>query len=260
MDLSIVILNWNSGHHLKKNIPKIIDDTNLCGFSIEIFIVDNGSSDNSRFIIKRLIEKFGRIIIPIYLPENRGTTYSRNLALRRAIGKYVAILDSDAYPRRGCFRKLVDKIESSSKRIGIIVPRLEYPNGWYQKSVDVFPTLQQKIYRLLFLKSMENKGSIPPEGPVDYAISAFWLFKKELLEKVGYLDEAFFYAPEDVDFCLNVWQAGYLVYYYPEATAVHDAQELTRSVRLSRMQWIHVKGLIYLFFKHRYIIRKPTFS
>ena len=57
---------------------------------------------------------------------------------------------------------------------------------------------------------------------VDYLISACWLFTREVYEKVGPLDEQIFYAPEDVDFCIRVWKAGFKIGYVPEYKMVHD--------------------------------------
>src|SRR5690606_21095374 len=88
----------------------------------------------------------------------------------------------------------------------------------------------------------------------DYAISAFWLFRRRLLDEVGYLDERIFYSPEDVDYCLRVWEAGYKVVYDPRVHAIHDAQEISRGFRMARFTWSHIGGLLYLFRKHRYML------
>jgi GT2 family glycosyltransferase len=87
---------------------------------------------------------------------------------------------------------------------------------------------------------------------VDYAISAFWLMRREVFEKVGPLDERIFYSPEDVDYCLRVWQAGFGVRYEPAVHAVHDAQEISRGFKMAGFTLRHAKGLAYLFLKHRY--------
>jgi len=86
-----------------------------------------------------------------------------------------------------------------------------------------------KISRAFFLKNMEANEAPPPAGQsiMPYPLLAH---EKKLLERVGFLDEKIFYSPEDVDYCLRVWKAGFAVWYEAEAMAVHDAQEKSRRI------------------------------
>jgi len=95
---------------------------------------------------------------------------------------------------------------------------------------------------------------------VDYAISAFWLFHRSLLDKVGLLDEKIFYAPEDVDFCLRIWKAGLRIVYQPSVSVIHHTQEISRGWKLNSAKINHLKGLVYFFVKHRYLFTPPQFS
>jgi len=70
---------------------------------------------------------------------------------------------------------------------------------------------------------------------------------------VGPLDERFFYAPEDADFCLSIWLAGYRILYVPQVHAIHDAQELSRRGLFNRFTLHHLVGLARYFLKHRYV-------
>ena len=254
-DLSVVVLTWNSLRHIDLCVRNTLEDAKRAGCSCEFFIVDNGSTDGTAERVRELAAVHPQIV-PIFLESNRGTTVPRNLALRRATGELICVLDSDAYPRAGCLSALRD-ILFRDPGTGIAAPRLEYPDGRYQKSVDAFPTLGRKLRRALFLRKLESVERPPDEGPVDYVISAFWLFRREILETVGLLDERIFYAPEDVDFCLRVWKAGYTVRYVPRAVAVHDAQEKSRRVLPNRLTWVHLAGLVYYFRKHGYLFRPP---
>ena len=92
---------------------------------------------------------------------------------------------------------------------------------------------------------------------VDYAISAFWLFRGDLIEKVGVLDENIFYSPEDVDYCIRIKKQGYRIVYDPSVHIVHDAQEISRK-KLNKFFFSHLKGLFYLFKKHHYGIIKQS--
>ena len=95
MDISCVILTWNSEKYISKCLESLLRDLDENQFSYEIFIVDNGSVDNTTEIINSYKDKFPQCIFPIYLKKNTGTTYSRNLALRKVEGSYIVIMDSD---------------------------------------------------------------------------------------------------------------------------------------------------------------------
>jgi GT2 family glycosyltransferase len=136
---------------------------------------------------------------------------------------------------------------------------LHFPSGKYQKTTDIFPSLGHKVKRFFHLREMESTegergpGKVPCD--VDYAVSAFWIFRNKLVEKIGVLDEAIFYAPEDVDYCLRCWLAGGRVIYFPTVTVVHHAQEISRQTLFSRSFMEHIKGLFYFYNKHKFMFR-----
>ncbi len=263
MDISFVLLTWNSEKYISKCLESLFADMNKTQFSYEIFIVDNGSKDNTIQTIKSFKDKFTSHIIPIYLEKNRGTTYSRNLALKRAKGEYIVIMDSDVEVCKGTIEKLI-QIFKHRPNVGMAAPRLIYDDGRLQKSTDDFPTILSKFRRFFFLKLIERKEKKADIGTdireVDYAISAMWILKRELLHSVGLLDEKIFYAPEDVDYCLRVWQASYKVVYMPHITCVHHAQEISRGFKINRATFEHIRGLIYYFQKHKYVFRRPKIA
>ena len=191
------------------------------------------------------------MIKPILLPENTGTTYSRNRGLRECSGNYILILDSDAYIGADALRGLRDYL-AANPGTGIAAPKLLYESGNFQLSVDRFPTLLHKLARFMFLRKMESYSDNRETEPrdVDYAISACWLIRRDAFDAAGLLDEQIFYSPEDVDYCLQMWEAGYRVTYVPSVSVVHAAQELSRGFRLSKFHFSHLGGLFYR--KHRY--------
>ena len=262
MDISFVILTWNSSQHILNCLNSIAISMQRSPFTYEVFIIDNGSTDDSVALINEYKGHHKGILKPIFLDHNTGTTYSRNLAIKQASGKYVVVLDSDVQLNDETLGELVATIEGDDQ-VGLVAPKLVYGNGLLQKSSDQFPTVWRKLYRYLFLKSIEqNEREVPVEvAPIeiDYAISAFWLIRKEVIENVGLLDENIFYAPEDVDYCLRIWQHGYKILYVPKVYAIHHAQEISRGFRINKATIEHIKGLIYYFGKHRYFFRKPTF-
>ena len=255
MLISAVILSFNSAKTLPKCLDKLIPVLRSFDEASEIFVVENGSKDNSRELLTGYQESNPDLIKPIFFEQNTGTTYSRNAALKQATGKYVLVLDSDAYVNADAISKLIDYLDSNSK-VGMAVPRLTYASGNFQLSCDTFPTLWKKFKRFLFLKSMEEKdtdlSNTDKPTEVDYAISACWLLTQQCVQDTGLFDEGIFYSPEDVDYCIRVWQSGHSIVYVPSAELIHDAQELSRGFKLNKFHFSHLKGLFYLFSKHRY--------
>lgn len=270
MRISAVILSYNSARYLEpciRSLAAALDaiptpKTKAKGKAStaprdEIFVIENGSKDDSPAILRRLSEAYPGLLRVEYLDHNTGTTFSRNLALRQATGDYIAILDSDVEVPVGTLDALIARVDADH-HVGIAAPRLMYPSGRLQMSTDVFPTLPRKLQRWFALRSIEQRAaaSSPPTDAheVDYAISAFWLMRRDVVQKVGLFDEKIFYSPEDVDFCLRVWEAGFSVVYDPAVHAVHDAQEISRGLPIKKVTFSHVKGLGYLFWKHQYVL------
>lgn len=261
--ISVVMLSYNSARYLSVTVPALIaalvnkDNTKI---KDEIWIVDNGSTDDSVQIIKALQRKYPEIVKPVYNHKNFGTTVSRNQALSRVSGQYVLVLDSDIIGySTDAIHSMCRQLDASPD-IGLIVPKLVYKNKNYQLSTDVFPSPLRKFKRFMGLKKQESTLTPPSHAvDVDYAISAFWLMPRRTLGTVGLLDENIFYAPEDVDYCIRIWKAGLRIVYDPAHTVVHDAQEIGRSVwQVKRWPFIvsHIKGLLYMFVKHRYLSRR----
>jgi len=226
-------------------------------FQQEIFVVDNGSKDGTKRIIEAFRRRSTHPMTAIYLQKNRGTTYSRNLALKRAKGKFIVIMDSDIQITHGALETLIEVIDGDAN-IGLVAPKLIYPNGKIQKSTDRFPTVGSKLKRFFLLRQIERSMlQNPGRQTVDYAISAFWVLRKSMLEKVGYLDENIFVAPEDADYCLNIWRQGHRIIYIPDAVAIHKAQELSRGIGMNKAKYEHLRGLYYYFKKHNYWFFAP---
>lgn len=254
MLVSAVILSFNSHRHIATAVRSLAAEYARLGAPSEILVVDNGSTDGSVEILRQLESEHPGTLKVIYSPVNTGTTVSRNMALRRAEGRFILIMDSDIEVPEGCLGTLLPRLEAAPE-IGLLAPRLIYPDGRPQLSADVFPTLTHKLRRFLGLKQMERDLPAQDSGArrVDYAISAFWLMPRKVVERVGLLDEKIFYSPEDVDYCLRVWEAGFEVVYDTAATAIHDAREISRGFKRPSFTISHAKGLAYLFMKHRYV-------
>jgi GT2 family glycosyltransferase len=255
--LSFIILTWNSEKHIEECLTSLLTITKTEKIPCEIYVVDNGSIDTTKHILQQFEKKHHQIVRPIFLSRNTGTTYSRNIALRKARGHFLCILDSDTVFLSGSFKEALNYLQQHTT-VGILAPSLVLPTGEYQHSVKKFPTFFEKLLKLrnIFSKNSNTNPDYYEDFPfqtetfVDTAISACWLLKKSLLLEVGFLDENIFYAPEDIDYCLRIWQSGKKILFYPRLTILHKTQQITHKRPLSQISISHFLGLIYYFRKH----------
>jgi len=263
MDISVVILTFNSATTIERCLASLHESLEALQFTYEVLVVDNGSVDGTLTTLEQFRPVFGERLDVISLDENHGTTVSRNMALRKSTGQHVIVMDSDAYVDHETIRLLRHHL-MMDKDCGMAVPAMTYADGRYQISSDQFPTLWRKFQRFFGLKKLEHGASDQRQssGPIDYAISAFWMLPRRIINTVGLLDERIFYSPEDVDYCIRVWRAGYSIFYSDQVSIIHDAQEISRPkglLGINRFTLSHIKGLIYLFIKHRYMWRPLRF-
>lgn len=256
--ISAIILSFNSAAHIKECVDSLIIHGCFTSGKDEILIFDNGSLDSSINIINELENRHGEIIRLIRSHVNVGTTVSRNIAINASTKGLVLILDSDIVLLPNTIDRLCRTL-STEPRCGLVAPQLIFPSGKAQLSVDTFPTLTRKIKRWYSLRTIEKEITRHPTSEcaikeVDYAISAFWLMSRKTIEEVGLFDERIFYSPEDVDFCIRIWQNGLRVLVDEEACAIHDASELSRRQLFGKFMVYHIMGLGFLFWKHKYVL------
>lgn len=257
IQLSFVILSFNSEAFLAQCFNSIMSHCQEDGISYEIIVIDNGSTDGSLSVIKSYEERYRQQFEAIFLPRNRGTTYTRNLGLNRVTGQYICILDSDAEILSGSVKGILALLEKN-RDIGIIAPQLVLDNGTIQNSVKKFPTFWHKLVKLpkalVKIKIIDNdfykEFPFESETFVDSAISACWFLKKDLISGIGNFDEKIFYAPEDLDFCIRLYKAGKKIMYYPHVKILHHTQQISHRKPFSRISVSHLFGLLYYFKKH----------
>jgi len=190
---------------------------------------------------------------------------------------YICILDSDTVINRPAIDRLVATLVNRPETL-LAAPRMFNQAHQEQCSVKHFPTLLIKLLKGSPFRSWNQRGERleqypfmpdpapfiesgaggvplsqdPADYPVDYAISACWLLKPAALHRPGLLDEKIFYAPEDVDYCARVWEAGFEVRLASGASIYHLTQRISKRKLFSKMNWRHLTGLVYYFGKHRY--------
>lgn len=268
MKIAYIILTWNSEKYIFDCLHSIFAVKDI---ESQVIVVDNGSKDKTLeilngFLLKNSYQNFLQVIS---LDYNAGTTISRNIGLKKVDDdvNYVCILDSDTQINREAILKLTEYLNADSE-IGIIAPKLISANGKIQPSDRNIPTATIKFLKAVPLKviqkygeKLEKPGHANKKHPysVGYLMSAFWMFKPSLIKEIGLLDEKIFYAPEDVEYCIRVHKSGKKVLCCPEVSILHQWQRISKKRFVSKMNYEHIKGLLYLFYKHHFFFSAHKF-
>jgi len=218
--ISVIIVNFNAGDSLRQLLKSLQAFDN--GYILEIFIVDNNSTDNS---VARLRKEFSFINI-IQNAENVGFAKANNQGVKQASSEKVLLINPDAEIKESTLRYLAECLEKNST-IGIAGPKILKSDGTIQKEcARSFPglvTLFLGSYPLInkfsdcFLKKHDYKSS----GKVACVSGACMMVRKKIFNEIGGFDERFFMYGEDMDLCYRVVKGGYKVWYVSEAEVMH---------------------------------------
>lgn len=250
IDLSIIIVNWNTCNLLAKCLDAIFQTVRASAY--EIIVVDNNSTDGSvdmihtQFPTVRLIEN----------QQNVGFTQANNQALAASCGRYVLLLNSDTEVQPGALDAMVHFMDAHPAA-GVAGAHLLNPDGSFQASHTDFPTLWREILTLSGLGRTLLRPSYPSYGPevergprrVGYIEGACLLARRKVVDQVGGLDEGFFMYAEEVDWCYRMKQAGWEVWYLPEVRIVHHGGGSSRQ-RKTRMEAELYRSRVRFFRKH----------
>lgn len=221
MDLSIVIVNWNTRDWLLKCIDSLYAGTGK--WKCEIIVVDNASRDDS---VQAVSKKFPAVCI-IQNKENLGFSKANNRGIKQATGRYVALVNSDAMVVEDTFDKMITFMDDHPD-IGLMGPKVLNPDGslQVQSRPRHFPTLWRLLCQATGLNALYTYMLYYPAvltKEVDILGGCFWLLRKETLDHVGLLDERFFIYAEDVDWCKRLHATRWKALYYPGAEIFHYA-------------------------------------
>ncbi len=247
--VSVVIVSFNTRDLLLECLASLA----AVRVPLETIVVDNASTDGSASAV-RTHAPSARVIES---GENLGFSRANNLGFRAAQAPFVLVLNSDAAVRPGAVETLLETLRSRPDA-GIVGPRTVSPDGAIQVSFgpDLTPWNEWRQRRLVrgverrvpsWLRRAEDLASQARETA--WVSGSCLVARRDLLERLGGFDEAFFLYEEDVDLCVRARAAGYKVLFTPRAEIVHH---LGRSIAAAseRAREAYRESHLHFYAKH----------
>ena len=254
-DFDIIIVNYESSPLTVECIESIYRyvDAN----HVAIWVIDNGSSDGPEQIKAR----FPKIHL-CRNSENIGFAAAVNQGVEKGRVPYIVLINPDASVQEGLFDQAVQYFKVHPD-VAILGPRILNADGTTQASARSFPTPLTALFGRrswlsrffpnnrftranLLADEIVNKNE---PTTVDWVSGACMMIRRRAVEEVGLLDEAFFMYWEDADWCRRMWNRGWKVVYYPNASVIHTAGESSRKNHLQASLAFH-QSAYRLYQKH----------
>jgi N-acetylglucosaminyl-diphospho-decaprenol L-rhamnosyltransferase len=231
VDVSVILVNYNTAALLPACLDKLLAATG--SLRVQILIVDNASKDASVALLR---ERYRDLDI-VENSVNVGFARANNQVLARARGRYVLLLNVDAFVASDSLRRTVAYMDAHP-RCGVLGVRLEGRDGERQPCCRYFPTpwnvFLNRTGTARFFPGVRMVDELDwPHDAVrdcDWVPGCFYLVRREVVEKVQLFDPRFFLYYEEVDHCRRVKNAGWQVSYFPDTTVVHIGGESSKSV------------------------------
>lgn len=250
-EISIIVVNWNGVSYLPGCLESVMNQSYR---DFEVIVVDNGSSDNSTAYIK---EYFPQVIV-LSLDSNRGFTGGNLAGYEVAKGRYIALLNNDTRVDKNWLEQMVITMKSDPA-VGTVACRIIVDGtDMIDSAGDIFTSAFTGTKVGHFQPSRQYEQSRTVHGGCAAAI----LYRKSMLDEIGFLDDDFFFNHEDTDLNLRAWFCGWKCTYVPTAVVYHKVSATVG--KLSDMgvyyfsrnnEWVWLKnvpfGLMFRFLPQR---------
>lgn len=255
IDLSVIIVNWNTKEYLKECLESLYKEKKH--FSIEIFVVDNASSDGSSEMVN---VNFPQATL-IENDENVGFARANNQAIRECGGKYVLLINPDTVVLGNCLENMLNFMEKHPDA-GAAGCKIFNVKGELEpfRTAKRFPTPLTKFYVDMHLDRLFPKikhfGRYSMVGwdrndirEIDVLSGAFMFVRRKAIQDVGLLDERFFLLAEDIDWCRRIKQKNWKILLNPYAEIIHHSGKAIDRVKIARLNNAIFSHILY-FEKH----------
>lgn len=234
MQLSVVIVNYNVKYYLEQCLESVLRSAS--GLQVEIFVVDNLSTDGS---VAYLRERFPGVCF-IENKENVGFAKANNQAIRLSSGKYVLLLNPDTIVTEHTFSDFLSFMESHPEAGAVGAYMLRTDGTFAPESRRGLPTPFVAFCKMTGLTSLFPYSRIfgryymrylneREVNEIEVVSGACMLLRREALDKAGLLDEDFFMYGEDIDISYRILKCGYRNYFIPTRLLHYKGESTEKS-------------------------------
>jgi len=234
-DVSVVVVSFNTRDILRRCLARLVEE--LATVDGEAIVVDNASADGSADMVAA---EFPQVRL-VRSAVNLGFAAGNNRGFAQARGRYVVLLNPDAFLGSGALARALAHMERSP-RVGIAGGRLQDPAGRMQPSGRLFPSLLNELTVISGLAARYPRSRLfgrfdrtwadpGRAAQVDWVPGAFTIIRGRALGETGGFDERFFLYYEEVDLCRRMAQAGYEVWYWPDVVVTHIGGASSKTVK-----------------------------
>ncbi len=252
--LSVLLVHWNTRDDLRESLEALRAHP-YSGGAQEVIVVDNASDDGAAEMVRESFPE-ARLIAN---PANELYAHGVNQCAAVATGDRLLLLNPDAQVRAGTLDTLVAFLDGKPDAAAV-APKLVHADGKVQASVRGFPSPVALLGEFLLLSRVWKHSKTwaawrmptfdydaPGEAPQPMA--SCFLIRRTAWETVGAMDERFPLYFNDADWCLRAYNAGYRIYYTPDAAATHGYGGTTKRVRRAAV-WESRRAMLRFLGKH----------
>ena len=209
--VSVIIPNYNGMQYVKRCLDSLMAQTLK---DWEILFIDNGSADGSR----ELVEKEYPLVKVIALPENLGFCGAVNIGIHAATAPYVVLLNNDTEAEPEFLQELYDGIRRKPRAFSGGAMMLQFHD---REKIDDAGNFYNALGWAFALGKGKPAADYNKERKIFSACGGAAIYRKDLLEELGYFDEEHFAYLEDTDIGYRAQIAGYENWYFPKAKVYH---------------------------------------
>ncbi|MHC4436555.1 MAG: glycosyltransferase family 2 protein [Planctomycetota bacterium] len=231
MDVSVVIVNWNTKELLQDCLSSVYEHAGDIDY--EIIVIDNASTDGSAEMVKNDFQQ----VILIENSENRGFAAANNQGMAIAKGRYVLLLNSDTVVLDNAIAKTVS-FADENPQAAVTGCRVLNPDRTLQRTCFMFPSVLNMLLSSTYLYKLFPKNRFFGREQmtwwdrndvrlVDVVTGCFMLVRREAIEQVGVMDEQFFMYCEETDWCYRFRDKGWKVMFAPAGQIIHFGGQST---------------------------------
>ncbi len=233
-DVCAIVVSHNDRRWLDAALASLLEHAGA--IDLDVVLVDNGEDGSAEYVEERF-----RGVRAIHCP-NRGFAHANNRGLMTADARYVLLLNPDTEVTDGTLAELVAYMDDHPE-VGLAGCRQIDAEGRLCPTARRFPSVGRALgeaigperlpFNAVWLGECElDLSRYDEELACDWTSGSFLLVRREALERVGFLDERFFFYSEEVDLCLRVKRAGWEIRHLPRLTIVHHGGTTDSSPRM----------------------------